>query len=69
MLQTLLGAIYDSKFREYIKQTIEKEAKEREYFDIYDIPKLLTSIAKKPKQSTTLTKEDYKSEHDEEEKT
>jgi hypothetical protein len=69
MLQTLLGAIYNSKFREYIKQAIEKEAKEREDFDIYDIPKLLTSIAHKQEQPTTSTKEDYTSEHDEEGKT
>jgi len=68
MLQALLGVIYDPKFREQIKQTIEKEIKEQEDFDIYDIPKLLMSIAEKQKQSTSSTEEDT-SEHKEEEKT
>lgn len=58
MLQALLGTIYDPKFREYTKQTIEKEMKEREDFDIYDIPKLLTSIAENRKQPTSFTEED-----------
>jgi len=65
MLQTLLGAIYDSKFREYIKQTIEKEMKEREDFDIYDIPKLLTSIAETEKQQVASTEEDDAREYGE----
>jgi hypothetical protein len=46
MLQTLLGLIYGSKFRKYIRQTIEKALKERENFDINDIPGLLKTIVK-----------------------